>query len=127
MARNIWGDVIHKQKRRYSKKEFTKYDMYIEYFKMVMIFFVGYSSFYLEKDGKLLWNQLHGKELSYNNYFDIESAINIVYQFNDISCSIIKHSNPCGFGIGNNNLQAYLNALSTDPVSYFGGIVGFVG
>ena len=46
MARNIWGDVIHEQKRRYSKKEFTTYDRNTEYFKMVMIFFVGYLYFH---------------------------------------------------------------------------------
>ena len=83
------------------------------------------AKFYLEKNKNLLWNQLHGKELSYNNYFDIESAINIVFEFEKCSCSIIKHSNPCGFGIGTNNLEAYQNAVSTDPISYFGGIVGF--
>ena len=46
MARNVWGDVIHEQKRRYSKKEFTKYDMYTEYFKIAMIFLVGYLYFH---------------------------------------------------------------------------------
>jgi len=83
------------------------------------------AKFYLEENQKLLWNQLQGKELSYNNYFDIESAINIVFEFGGYSCSIIKHSNPCGFGVGLNNLEAYKNAVSTDPVSFFGGIVGF--
>ena len=83
------------------------------------------SHFYLEKNKKLLWEQLNGKELSYNNYFDIESAINIVFEFDECVCSIIKHSNPCGFGIGKDNIEAYKNAVSTDPVSYFGGIVGF--
>jgi len=69
--------------------------------------------------------QLHGKELSYNNYFDIESAIKIVLEFQKPACSIIKHANPCGFGIGNDNLDSYKKAVSTDPVSYFGGIVAF--
>jgi len=69
--------------------------------------------------------QLHGKELSYNNYFDIESAIKIVLEFQEPACSIIKHANPCGFGIGNNNLESYKKAVSTDPLSYFGGIVAF--
>jgi phosphoribosylaminoimidazolecarboxamide formyltransferase/IMP cyclohydrolase len=55
----------------------------------------------------------------------MESAINIVYDFKEICCAIIKHSNPCGFGLGSNNLAAYKNAVSTDPISYFGGIVAF--
>ncbi len=83
------------------------------------------SSFYLHKGKNTLFKQLHGKQLSYNNYFDIESAISIVYEFDDLACSIIKHSNPCGFGKGENNLKAYQNAVSTDPVSFFGGIVAF--
>jgi len=70
-------------------------------------------------------NKLHGKDLSYNNYFDIESAIKIVYEFQNHACVIIKHANPCGFGRGNNNLESYKKAVSTDPVSYFGGIVAF--
>ena len=81
------------------------------------------SSFYLPENESIQWKQLSGKKLSYNNYFDIESAISIVYEFEDIACSIIKHSNPCGFSFGQNPKSAYLNAVSVDPVSYFGGIV----
>ena len=60
-----------------------------------------------------------------NNYLDMESASSIAYGFNSLCCVIIKHSNPCGFGFGKNNLEAYNNAVSTDPISYFGGIVAF--
>ena len=83
------------------------------------------SSFYIKENDSLMWEQLHGKELSYNNYFDIESAISIVYQFDGFACSIIKHANPCGFGIGENNFDSYMKAVSTDPISFFGGIVAF--
>ncbi len=83
------------------------------------------STFYIDDKKNIPFKQLSGKQLSYNNYFDIESAINIVYEFDEISCSIIKHANPCGFGIGVNNLNAYLNAVKTDPISFFGGIVAF--
>jgi len=83
------------------------------------------ANFYHLKSQTSVINQLHGKELSYNNYFDIESAITIAYEFEENACAIIKHANPCGFGISNNNKDAYLNAVSTDPVSYFGGIVAF--
>ena len=72
-----------------------------------------------------LWKQHQGKELSYNNYNDLESAFNIVNNFSDLACIIIKHANPCGFGIGASLVSAYDRAVSTDPVSYFGGIVGF--
>ena len=83
------------------------------------------SVYYAPSDDEMIWNQIQGKKLSYNNYFDMESAINIVYDFKEICCAIIKHSNPCGFGLGSNNLAAYKNAVSTDPISYFGGIVAF--
>jgi phosphoribosylaminoimidazolecarboxamide formyltransferase/IMP cyclohydrolase len=83
------------------------------------------SAYYTALNDDSIWNQIQGKNLSYNNYFDMECAINIVYDFKDTCCAIIKHSNPCGFGLGSNNLEAYNNAVSTDPVSYFGGIVAF--
>jgi len=83
------------------------------------------SAYYLPLNQKIPWKKIQGKKLSYNNYLDMESASSIAYGFNNLCCVIIKHSNPCGFGFGNNNIQAYKNAVSTDPVSYFGGIVAF--
>tara|TARA_B110000263_G_scaffold112802_1_gene98455 strand:+ start:8033 stop:9586 length:1554 start_codon:yes stop_codon:yes gene_type:complete len=83
------------------------------------------SSYYLPDGQTNLWNKIQGKKLSYNNYLDMESASNIAYGFDNLCCVIIKHSNPCGFGFGKNNLEAYNNAVSTDPISYFGGIVAF--
>jgi len=83
------------------------------------------ASFYLPEDVKQDWKQHHGKQLSYNNYYDIETAYSIVNDFDDTSCVIIKHSNPCGFSTGNTLKEAYLLAVATDPVSYFGGIVAF--
>lgn len=67
--------------------------------------------------------QLHGKEMSYNNYVDAEAAWNLVQDFDELAVTIIKHTNPSGVGTGGNNLEAYKRALSTDPVSAFGGIV----
>ena len=70
--------------------------------------------------------QLHGKELSYNNILDAEGALEMVRDFADLSeCAavIVKHSNPCGIGIGATPLEAYERARSTDPTSAFGGIV----
>lgn len=69
--------------------------------------------------------QLHGKEMSYNNYVDAEAAWNLVSDFEDLACAIIKHTNPSGVGVGISNEEAYRRALATDPVSAFGGIVAF--
>lgn len=69
--------------------------------------------------------QLHGKEMSFNNYVDAEAAWNLVSDFDELTAAIIKHTNPSGVGVGSCNLDAYKRALSTDPVSAFGGIVAF--
>ncbi|MDR2427083.1 MAG: bifunctional phosphoribosylaminoimidazolecarboxamide formyltransferase/IMP cyclohydrolase [Endomicrobium sp.] len=69
--------------------------------------------------------QLHGKELSYNNYLDLETAWRLVHEFSDPACAIIKHNNPCGCAEGTDLKDAYLKALSCDPVSAFGGIIAF--
>ncbi len=69
--------------------------------------------------------QLHGKEMSFNNYVDAEAAWNLVQDFDERAVAIIKHTNPSGVGTGSSNLEAYKRALATDPVSAFGGIVAF--
>jgi phosphoribosylaminoimidazolecarboxamide formyltransferase/IMP cyclohydrolase len=69
--------------------------------------------------------QLHGKEMSFNNYVDVEAAWNLVQDFDETAVAIIKHTNPSGVGAGATNEEAYRRALSTDPVSAFGGIVAF--
>ena len=68
--------------------------------------------------------QIHGKQLSYNNYNDIFSALTISKSLpNNSGTAIIKHANPCGVSIDKNNLKSYQLALACDPVSAFGGIV----
>lgn len=67
--------------------------------------------------------QLHGKELSYNNIVDLESAWTLVQEFTEPAAAIIKHTNPCGTGIGTTIGEAYQSAYEADPVSAFGGIV----
>jgi phosphoribosylaminoimidazolecarboxamide formyltransferase/IMP cyclohydrolase len=69
--------------------------------------------------------QLHGKEMSYNNYVDADAAWELVGDLDDLAVAIIKHTNPSGVGKGSSNEEAYRRALSTDPVSAFGGIVAF--
>ena len=68
--------------------------------------------------------KLHGKELSFNNILDIESAFEIVKEFDDPACSVIKHTNPCGAATADNLTQAFLDAWDSDPVSAFGSIIG---
>jgi phosphoribosylaminoimidazolecarboxamide formyltransferase/IMP cyclohydrolase len=73
--------------------------------------------------------QIQGKELSYNNYLDMYSAVSISKELgeNGSSCVIVKHNNPCGCAIAENALESYELALSSDPISAFGGIVSFNG
>ncbi len=71
------------------------------------------------------YEPLHGKELSYNNIIDLVAANNLVKELPPTSCAIIKHTNPCGAAVGETVLNAYEKALSSDPVSAFGGIVAF--
>ncbi len=68
---------------------------------------------------------LSGKEMSFNNYVDAEAAWQLVSDFRDTACAIIKHTNPAGAGLGETPAEAYVKALATDPVSAFGGIVSF--
>ena len=68
--------------------------------------------------------QIHGKQLSYNNYNDIFAALTISKSLpNNNGTVIIKHANPCGVSIKKDNLQSYIAALKCDPISAFGGIV----
>ena len=76
------------------------------------------------------YKQLQGKELSYNNIADADSAWECVKSFANnaggaAACVIIKHANPCGVAVGANALEAYQKAFKTDPSSAFGGIIAF--
>lgn len=67
--------------------------------------------------------QLHGKELSYNNINDANAALAIVSEFDGPAVAAVKHMNPCGVGIGASVYEAYRKAYESDPTSIFGGIV----
>jgi phosphoribosylaminoimidazolecarboxamide formyltransferase/IMP cyclohydrolase len=70
--------------------------------------------------------QLHGKELSYNNLIDVQAALALILDFDaagDAVVGILKHNTPCGVGLGASPLEAYQRAFETDPDSPFGGIV----
>lgn len=70
---------------------------------------------------------LHGKELSYNNFLDLDAAVKLIQDFdsNTPTCAIFKHTIPCGVAIGDTSIDAYHKAFATDKVSPFGGIVIF--
>ncbi len=84
-----------------------------------------HQSAYLFGDFENYFDILHGKELSYNNIVDLSAAVELVNEFDEAACVIVKHTNPCGAAIGKNVFDAYERSLSCDPVSAFGGIVAF--
>jgi phosphoribosylaminoimidazolecarboxamide formyltransferase/IMP cyclohydrolase len=71
--------------------------------------------------------KVQGKELSFNNILDLDAAWRLVTELDDTACVIVKHTNPCGTGLGATPLEAYDRAWECDPVSAFGGIVAFNG
>ena len=72
-----------------------------------------------------IFNKLHGKELSYNNLLDVDAAVNLILEFknNKPTFAILKHNNACGLATRENIKQAYIEALSADSVSAFGGVL----
>lgn len=68
---------------------------------------------------------LSGKEMSFNNYVDADAAWQLVSDFGETACAIIKHTNPSGVALGASAGEAYRRALATDPLSAFGGVVAF--
>jgi phosphoribosylaminoimidazolecarboxamide formyltransferase/IMP cyclohydrolase len=103
-------------------------------------------AFYRELDGDEVGvargRQLHGKEMSYNNFLDANSALELVKEFGaaditvqagketapgarNIAAVIVKHNNPCGAALGETAREAYVRARDTDPISVFGGVVAF--
>jgi phosphoribosylaminoimidazolecarboxamide formyltransferase/IMP cyclohydrolase len=76
-------------------------------------------------DGLAAAKQLQGKELSYNNFVDLEAARSLAAEFENPAAVIIKHNNPCGTAEQSTLLDAYLKALASDPISAFGGVLAF--
>ena len=67
--------------------------------------------------------QLHGKEMSYNNYVDTDAARRAAFDFDRPCVAVIKHANPCGIAVGDDIAQAHRKAHACDPVSAFGGVI----
>ncbi|MDR2121645.1 MAG: bifunctional phosphoribosylaminoimidazolecarboxamide formyltransferase/IMP cyclohydrolase [Flavobacteriaceae bacterium] len=86
------------------------------------------AAFYIDKTKKGAmkdFEQLQGKELSFNNFRDMDMAYKVVNEFSEIACCAVKHSTPCGVALGNSVAEAYQKTFDCDPVSIFGGIVAF--
>lgn len=78
-----------------------------------------------ERNGVANGALLSGKQLSYNNYLDMDGAYRAVFQLATTGCAIVKHTNPCGLAEAGSQVEAFVQALAGDPVSAFGGIIGF--
>ncbi len=74
-------------------------------------------------DFKTMFDQLHGKEISYNNLLDIDAAVALISEFDDTTVAVIKHNNACGLASRPTLIEAWKAALAGDPVSAFGGII----
>ncbi|MDR1883988.1 MAG: bifunctional phosphoribosylaminoimidazolecarboxamide formyltransferase/IMP cyclohydrolase [Prevotella sp.] len=74
-------------------------------------------------DFDALFDRLHGREISYNNLLDIESALSLVSEFDETTVAILKHNNACGIASRPTVVEAWKDALAGDPVSAFGGII----
>ena len=70
-----------------------------------------------------MFEQLHGKEISYNNLLDIDAAVNLINDFDDITFAILKHNNACGLASRDELKNAWKDALAGDPVSAYGGVL----
>ena len=70
-----------------------------------------------------MFEQLQGKEISYNNLLDIDAAVSLINDFDEITFAILKHNNACGIASRSNLLDAWKDALAGDPVSAFGGVL----
>jgi phosphoribosylaminoimidazolecarboxamide formyltransferase/IMP cyclohydrolase len=82
-----------------------------------------YRSGFAPEPGLAQAGQLHGKEMSYNNYVDADAARRAAYDFDETAVAIVKHTNPCGIAVGHDVAEAYRKAQACDPVSAFGGVV----
>src|SRR5579885_3040684 len=78
-----------------------------------------------QRGGIARGKQLQGKELSFNNLVDLEAAWDLAREFSEPATAIIKHTNPCGAAIQSTLVASYVKALETDPVSAYGGVLGF--
>jgi len=101
----------HKQELRYGENPHQKAGFYIEP--------------HTTSPSIATAEQLHGKELSYNNILDLDSALNLAREFAGPACVVVKHNNPCGAAVATKLADAFQLAWDGDPLSAFGGIIAF--
>lgn len=70
-----------------------------------------------------IFDQIHGKEISYNNLLDINAAVDLIDEFDDLTFAILKHNNACGIASRSSVVEAWVDALAGDPVSAYGGVL----
>jgi phosphoribosylaminoimidazolecarboxamide formyltransferase/IMP cyclohydrolase len=125
------GETTIETRKKFAGEAFT---VSSEYDKEINSFFIGESKIlkYGENphqkakfigDFDKIFEQIHGKEISYNNLLDIDAAIGIISEFNETTFAVLKHNNPCGLASRNTLLEAWNDALAGDPVSAFGGVI----
>ncbi len=110
---SIFNWLSKKKKRGVSKKINIKYGENHNQ----KAFFVKNSN------SNIISSQISGKEIGYNNILDISEGLSCLNEFQEPTCVIIKHNNPCGVASANNIKTAYIKALKSDPISCFGGVV----
>lgn len=74
-------------------------------------------------DFNAMFDQLHGREISYNNLLDVEAAVSLISEFDETTVAILKHNNACGIASRSTVVEAWKDALAGDPVSAFGGVI----
>jgi phosphoribosylaminoimidazolecarboxamide formyltransferase/IMP cyclohydrolase len=84
-----------------------------------------YREFGVKEPGVSHAKQLQGKDMSFNNYLDANSALELAKEYAEITAVIVKHNNPCGVGVAATLVDAYRKARDCDPVSAFGGVIAF--
>ncbi|WP_321333258.1 bifunctional phosphoribosylaminoimidazolecarboxamide formyltransferase/IMP cyclohydrolase [uncultured Bacteroides sp.] len=78
---------------------------------------------YFYGDLDAVFDQIHGKEISYNNLLDINAAVDLIDEFDDLTFAVMKHNNACGLASRSTVFEAWKDALAGDPVSAFGGVL----
>ena len=78
---------------------------------------------YFYGDFEVMFDQIHGKEISYNNLLDINAAVDLIDEFEETTFAVLKHNNACGLASRDTLLEAWNDALAGDPVSAFGGVL----
>ncbi|EIV1854736.1 bifunctional phosphoribosylaminoimidazolecarboxamide formyltransferase/IMP cyclohydrolase [Vibrio vulnificus] len=120
---NKEGDEKSKFPRTFNQQFIKKQDMrYGENSHQAAAFYVEANP---QEASVATARQIQGKALSYNNIADTDAALECVKEFNEPTCVIVKHANPCGVALGKDILEAYNRAYQTDPTSAFGGIIAF--